>query len=449
MKKILLSIATLGALGALVVSGTTAIFSDEEVSTGNTFTAGAIDLQIDNESYYNGVLNDGTTWLQPKDLEEGVDFFFNFIDLKPGDWGEDTISLHVDNNDSWLCVDVTLTSDNDNGCTDPEENDANDPTCGDPGPEEGELAENVNFIWWADDGDNVLEQDEDLLPSGPLGNLGVGNTATVALADSQNNIWGDGGPLPGDSIRYIGKAWCFGTLTPDPVTPGDNDPTVDPGFNCDGSQEDDITQTDSMTADLSFRAVQSRHNDGFLCTPPEEPRGTITVEKIVEGGPLSSGDFAPYEVGGEPVELGIPEAFDAGVYVISETEDQDYTASYSGACDGVNEVSLSDGQDLTCTITNTYDLGTLVVDKELFTSDGGVQVSSFTLHVTGPGVNEDVLDEDPNDYLPDTYTISESGPGEYDLEFSGDCTDNGDDTADIVLVAGQTSTCVLTNTQIQ
>jgi len=50
MKKILLSIATLGVAGAVVIGGTTAIFSDSEVSTGNTFTAGAIDLQIDNRT---------------------------------------------------------------------------------------------------------------------------------------------------------------------------------------------------------------------------------------------------------------------------------------------------------------------------------------------------------------------------------------------------------------
>ena len=39
----------------MVISGATgAFFSDTETSQGNTFTAGAIDLLVDNESYYNG-----------------------------------------------------------------------------------------------------------------------------------------------------------------------------------------------------------------------------------------------------------------------------------------------------------------------------------------------------------------------------------------------------------
>src|SRR3989344_3987648 len=194
MKKILLSLATVALVGAAVIGGTAAIFSDTEVSTGNTFTAGAIDLTVDNTSYYNGVFNEGTSWLQ-KDLEEG-DWFFHFEDLKPGDYGEDTISLHVNNNDSWLCADVTLTSNQDNGSTEPEFNDEQPWTAG-----EGELADNVHFIWWADDGDNVLEDDEVLLPGGPLGALGVGETATVPLADSNVNIWANatGTPLVGDS----------------------------------------------------------------------------------------------------------------------------------------------------------------------------------------------------------------------------------------------------------
>jgi len=267
MKKILLSIATLGIVGAAVIGGTTAIFSDTEVSEGNTFTAGAIDLTVDNESYYNGELNTGTSWLQPANLDDGQGpgsngeyWFFDFRDLKPGDWGEDTISLHVNNNDSWLCADVKLTSNQDNGSTEPELNDE-DPYTG----TRGELADHVNFIWWADDGDNVYETDEVLLPAGSLGSLAVGQTATVVLADSSTNIWDANGPLPGDSVRYIGKAWCFGNLTETPVAPGDNDPLVNPGFSCNGSQENNETQTDSLTADISFRAEQARHNENFVC----------------------------------------------------------------------------------------------------------------------------------------------------------------------------------------
>ncbi len=262
-------------VGAVVIGATGAFFSDTETSTGNTFTAGAIDLKIDNESYYsanvdgqgNLVLNTGTSWLEPLDLDG--QFFFNFRDLKPGDWGEDTISLHVNNNDAYACVDVRLDSDDDNNLTEPEEENGDDTG----GVGEGELADAVNFIWWADDGDNVLEEGEDLLQAGPLGNLEVGQVTTVALADSEDSIFDsedlNDGALTGSNTYYIGKAWCFGEFTRGSVlNNADTGPIVrGPGFSCDGSDEDNTTQTDGLTATISFMAVQSRNNGGFVCAP--------------------------------------------------------------------------------------------------------------------------------------------------------------------------------------
>ena len=301
MNKILGSLVTLGVIGLVAFGVTRSYFNDTETSSGNILQAGELDLKIDNSSYYNGFYNPGTSWLQLADLDDGNGpaqgsyLFFNFLDLKPGDYGEDTISLHVEN-DSWLCVDVTLTGDDENLLTEPEALDGDDSSGGTGA---GELAERVNFIWWADDGDNVFEicegtedpqteavdcENEILLPSGPLGNLEVGESATIALADSQNNIWDPiPSPFPGGQTKFIGKAWCFGNLTThNPVfqdglgqvgTPGQpdsNGPDIrGAGFECDGSQEGNQTQTDSMTADITFRAVQSRHNDQFLCNRPE------------------------------------------------------------------------------------------------------------------------------------------------------------------------------------
>src|SRR3989344_3378735 len=228
MRKILISAGMIAFIGAVVAGATGAFFYDEETSTGNTLAAGAIDLGIDNHSYYNNVENPGTTWRIDYDIDpvlgdnpntpdvvetdyviEPGRLFFDFRDLKPGDSGEDTISLHVKDNDSYLCANVTLTSDDDNGLTEPEGDDG-DIT---DGAGNGEFADAVNFYWWADDGDNVFEicelanptgtqalvdcKNETLLPAGPMGALNVGQTATVALADSQTNIWGDNGPLPG------------------------------------------------------------------------------------------------------------------------------------------------------------------------------------------------------------------------------------------------------------
>ena len=301
MRKILYGLSIIVAVTAVVVGATTAFYNDEETSSGNVLAAGSIDLGIDNTSYYNGVFNDGTSWALDWDLDVGsLDelgdpqllprLFFNFDDLKPGDWGEDTISLHVDDNDSWLCADVTLTSNDDNGINEPE-GDAGDTS---DGQWAGELAQHLNWYWWADDGDNVFEEcainndngggqvdpncvDEELIHENvSFPQASQPTTFTVALADSTQNIWGDQidnnpGPLPANSdTRYIGKAWCFGETTFQ-AHPQDGLGVNSPagpdvrGVVCNGANETNITQTDSMGLDITFRAEQSRHLPGFTC----------------------------------------------------------------------------------------------------------------------------------------------------------------------------------------
>ncbi|HWO07766.1 MAG TPA: SipW-dependent-type signal peptide-containing protein [Candidatus Paceibacterota bacterium] len=277
ISRIVLGLILIVGAGGALISGTTAFFSDTETSSGNTFTAGEIDLTIDNESYYLGVFNDATSWTLTN-LNE-THKFFNFLDLKPGDYGEDTISIHVETNDAYLCANVTLTSNDDNGINDPED-DAGDTT---DGPGNGELAGQVNFAWWADDGDNVFEDDEELLhPIGPIGALTLNVPFSLALADSDENIWDGTGPIEPNSSYFIGKAWCFGEMIAAPLPssgysgPADdnnNDTEAgtpeDGGFMCSGAGVSNVAQTDSLTADISFEAVQARNNPNFQCEVPE------------------------------------------------------------------------------------------------------------------------------------------------------------------------------------
>ncbi len=283
MRRIFLSLTLIIVAGGTIAFGATkAFFSDVETSTANVFTAGAIDLKIDNESYYNGLFNEGTSWSK-KDLTTS-EKFFDFGDLKPSDYGEDTISIHIDNNDSYMCADVTLTSNKENNQTEPET--LVDTTAGE---NEGELANLVNFIWWADDGDNVLEDDENVI-SGPdaIGKLPLNETYPITLADSETNIWNEnttGGPVAGGQTYYIGKAWCFGEMGTKPLIQdnssenrapnldnNDDDKVGTPedgGVTCDGSLLGNESQTDSLTADIAFSAVQARHNKDFMCEKPE------------------------------------------------------------------------------------------------------------------------------------------------------------------------------------
>jgi predicted ribosomally synthesized peptide with SipW-like signal peptide len=450
MKKILLSLSVVGfATLVLAVGSTGAFFSDRENSSGNTFTAGAIDLKIDNTSYYNGVFNQDTSW-SLKDLT--IEKFFNFLDLKPGDRGEDTISLHINNNDAYLCANVKLTSNDDNGLTEPEALvDSTD------GPGNGELASEVKFVWWADDGDNVLEDNESVISSGPIGSLGLQGSTTVALADSQNNIWtGVGGPAIGGVTQYIGKAWCFGNITPAPL-PQDGFGSSSPrtpanstgGIACDGSGLNNATQSDSLTADVTFTAVQARNNPGFLCSPPRQT-AKLTVVKVVNndnGGNNVVPDFHLFVDDGfvsTNVSSGVQATLPTGTYSVSETGVSGYVASFSGDCDSEGNVTLNPGDVKTCTITND-DLPANITLIKVVTGDGTLaDPSSFRMRVDGTLVPNTtsiaVNSNSPHIITEDAKTgyhfVSITGAG---------CPALLGSSSPVVLNEGQAITCTITN----
>ena len=232
-KRILISLLAIVAAAAIVIGGTTAFFSDTETSTGNTFTAGAIDLKIDSTTSYNGEPVPTATWTE-KDLVPTADKFFNFSDIKPGDFGENTISLHVINNDAWVCADISNLTDLENGQTEPEA--LVDTTIG---TNEGELSQNMDWKIWRDDGagggiagDNVQNGSEETLATGHPVN------GVLAVYDSTTAT----GPLLGDNTGYLGISWSLPSETGNEV------------------------QTDSLTGDISFYVEQARNNDNFVCS---------------------------------------------------------------------------------------------------------------------------------------------------------------------------------------
>jgi len=267
-----------------VVGATRAFFSDTETSVGNTFAAGDIDLQIDNTSYAIDwnipnyvnptgafVASTATTWGQT-DLT--VQKFFNFVDLKPGDYGEDTISVNVGSNDAWVCAAARITEDEDNDITEPEDEVAGANNDNNDGTTDGDLDSALNFAFWVDDGDNVYEPvagtggtPETIFLGGPLSGLGI--QGKIALADSDESVLGASEPIPGGDTFFIGKAWCYGAMTSsniaqDGINTG-TPLTLGTGFVCNGTAVGNIGQTDSVTGDLQFYAEQARNNTGFQC----------------------------------------------------------------------------------------------------------------------------------------------------------------------------------------
>lgn len=286
--RILLSLAVLVFAGGAVAGGTGAFFSDEETSTGNIFTAGALDLKVDSESHYNNMfceVQDGVGTWQPENgaFPGGIpdnhypapdspckgtwtltdlgptNTFFSFSDLKPGDHGENTLSLHVFDNDAYACAVIDNMVENDNGLTEPEGEDGD--TTGGAG--EGELSQYLHFFAWDDDGDNIWEEGETPLFSneeGPASDVLDG--VSYPLFTPATEV------LSAEETQYLGLYWCFGDIT---VNNGNNTIT------CDGSGVNNVPQTDSMSADISFYVEQARNNENFVCPEPETPVKTPTI----------------------------------------------------------------------------------------------------------------------------------------------------------------------------
>lgn len=268
---------------ALVFGGTQAFFNDEETSSGNLFTAGALDLLVDSQSHYAGlecidglwVVEDQDAGTTRPDLEdtpcdgtwEMTDLgpehtFFNFSDLKPGDEGENTISLHVEDNDAYACVIIDNMQDDDNELTEPEE-EAGDSTGG---AGEGELSQELRFFAWSDMsnadevGNNIWEAGEPILFSnveGPASDVIDGVVYPLFTPDLNG-----GAVLPGAETQYIGLYWCYGDITVDQ----DNNT-----LSCDGAGGTNLTQTDSLSADFTFYVEQARNNGEFSCPVLDTP----------------------------------------------------------------------------------------------------------------------------------------------------------------------------------
>ena len=300
MKKILLSLSVIAFVAAIGVYSTVAYFSDTETSVGNTFTAGELDLKIDNECHYNGMVcecNDAgvCTWqdggiaggyVETKTIKLGDscactwdakdldgERFYDYEDIKPGDWGEHTISIHVDDNDAYGRILVTAVENRENNCTEPE-SDVDD-TC--IGRWCGELAQNMYTFSWIDDGttdgwgndtdgtegDNIWQNGEEILSicpdddiEGPNGQMycpvlpktlaeATCTYMNITINDPQGDL-----PLVWESPQISATSFITGGATHYIATAWFVPKTVN-----------NIIQGDSIKANISFEIVQARHNN--------------------------------------------------------------------------------------------------------------------------------------------------------------------------------------------
>lgn len=157
--------------------------------------------------------------------------FFNFSDVKPGDYGSNLISLTVTDNEAYMCLAV---------------NNKEDEELGIGG---GSLGDHLYVKGYYADG---YGNKGDIM----FGPTKLNNLNNITYADSTTNP--DVPPVtPGDT-NYVLLEWCFGEYSNN-------------GF-CNGNvSEINDTQLAQYLADLQFYAIQTRSNDEFNCQELEFP----------------------------------------------------------------------------------------------------------------------------------------------------------------------------------
>lgn len=134
-RKILFSLMTIALVGALVSGGIYAYFSDIETSTGNTFTAGTLNLKVSDA--------------------DPLTAHFEVADTYGGD--SDSADWLLKNDGSVAgSLDITFSNivDAENGVNEPEDADpGEDGTVGSPGTN-GELAEVLSLLIYIDENNN-------------------------------------------------------------------------------------------------------------------------------------------------------------------------------------------------------------------------------------------------------------------------------------------------------
>mgnify|MGYP006273771493 CR=1 FL=1 len=202
------ALAALGTVGAASVGaglGTSAWFSDTETFENNSLTAGSLDLKVDWIEHYNGdvveqvpdgeirsravIAADRNTTVEnpaveaafrnqfadvPNDLDGPV---IELEDVKPGDRGALTFSLHLFDNPGYVWLNGELIEATENGVNEPEAADPDEDQVageGDPALKPGangdgktvELLDTIQAWAWYDDGDNERALTEPLI-AGP------------------------------------------------------------------------------------------------------------------------------------------------------------------------------------------------------------------------------------------------------------------------------------------
>jgi hypothetical protein len=278
-----------------------------------------------------------------------------------------------------------------------------------------------------DDGGQAVAADFDLHITGDDVDCGQDGSAAYASGDSIT-------PVDGCTYTISETALDGYTQVGDPVCTIDGSPAAHPVLFATG---DTIVCTITNTDDgamLALTKIVTNDNGGTAAVgdwtldangpTPQQGAGGFTSIKV------SAGDYTLTESAG-------PAGYTEG--------DWDCGAA-SGQLSG-NVLTLNNGDDVTCTITNDDIQPQLTLTKIVVNNNGGTALATdwtlnadATAFVSGQaqGINAD------------TYTLSESGPTGYAPTGPWQCTGDGDFTApdQLVLAVGDVASCAISNDDV-
>jgi choice-of-anchor A domain-containing protein len=242
----------------------------------------------------------------------------------------------------------------------------------------------------------------------------------------------------------------------------------------DGPADYTASAWDCAGGSLSGSTVGIAAGDDATCTitntytPPPTPTGTLTLVKDVVntgGGAATPGDWTlsadgptPFSGAGNTGEVSNV-VVATGDYQLSESDGPaDYTAS-SWSCPGAPPagatVTVATGDDVTCTITNTYSppvapSGTLTLVKNVDNSGGGAaRPQQWKLSADGPTPIHGVANTRAvRNVVVETgdYQLSESGGPDHYTEGDWTCVGGAQQGSTVTIAAGDDVTCTITNT---
>jgi len=171
---------------------------------------------------------------KPNDL--AGELFFDLDDVKPGDRGQNIARVKVFGQAAWLCAQILNVRNFENSCTGEESSGGIDQTCGNPGPNLGELQDYLRVTVWQDANCNKK--------------IDNGEPVLINNGELKNGIWPVADSARAGKPVKAGGAACLGIDWNVPLVTGN------------------IIQTDSVMADIKFTAVAAANNMNYVCGGP-------------------------------------------------------------------------------------------------------------------------------------------------------------------------------------